>query len=80
MALGVPEKTEGAIDMLEAENRVVGGRLLEDGKMRSIPMDLSPGRAGEGWGGVEGGRGAHVSTGSLPDPLQRAKHQAFFFF
>lgn len=47
MVLGATEKIEGAIGKLKAKNRVAGGSLLKDGKMWSIPMDLSSGRAGE---------------------------------
>ena len=49
--------------MLRAEDGAGGEGFLENGKMWSISMDLSPGRVEERsgrWGGV------HVSSGSPP--------------
>ena len=52
---GELQRTQRINDMLKAEDRGVGEGFLENGKMWSVSMDLSPGRAGEGrgrWGGA----------------------------
>lgn len=71
---GELQRTQRIIDMLKAEDRGVGEGFLENGKMWSVSMDLSPGRAGEGrerWGG------ARVSSGSPPSIPQNLGYQAW---
>ena len=43
---GELQRTHRIIDMLKAEDRGVGEGFPENGKMWSVSMDLSPGRAG----------------------------------